>query len=228
MTRVTNVMRLQLMNRQSYVIVPLLVLGGAALLALAIFLLVPYDGPKYAVMAAAAPLWAFLVVGVQALTLSFPFSQALGATRRDFHLGTLLTAAMTSAMLAIIYLAISLVEKATNGWGLNGYFSTPGLDGDAPLAAFASYFVLAMLCFLVGYWSAAVIKRWGTVVLISALVGVAIALTVAALLLVRFGAMQAVAEWAVAQGALGLDAWGLLLVVVLAATSFLTLRRITQ
>ncbi len=228
MTRVTNVMRLQLMNRQSYVIVPLLVLGGAALLALAIFLLVPYDGPKYAVMAAAAPLWAFLVVGVQALTMSFPFSQALGATRRDFHIGTLLTAALTAAMLALIYLVIALLEKATNGWGVNGYFATPGLDGDAPLAAFASYFVLAMLWFLIGYWSSAVLKRWGLVVLLNVLVGLAIALTVAALLLVRFGAMQAVAEWVVAQGALGLDAWGLLLVVVLAASSYLTLRRITQ
>jgi len=228
MTRVANVMRLQLMNRQAYVTVPLIVLGGAMLVALLVFLLIPYGGPKYAGAASVAPLWSFMAVGVQALTLSFPFSQALGATRRDFHIGTLLTAAMTSAMLALIYVVIALIEKATAGWGVNGYFATPGLDGDAPLAAFASYFVLAMLCFLVGYWSAAVIKRWGTVVLISALVGVAIALTVAALLLVRFGAMQAVAEWAVAQGALGLDAWGLLLVVVLAATSFLTLRRITQ
>ena len=56
-------------------------------------------GPKYG-GGAQAPLWYFDVVGIQALTLTFPFSQAMSVTRREFFLGTLLTAAFTSSILA--------------------------------------------------------------------------------------------------------------------------------
>ncbi|MBX3140259.1 MAG: hypothetical protein KF875_05890 [Trueperaceae bacterium] len=228
MTRIGNVMRLQLVNRQAYVVLPLIVLGGAVLIAFLVFLLVPYGGPKHAIGATAAPLWAFVVVGIQALTLSFPFSQALGVTRRDFHLGTVMTAALTSGMLALIYLAIALLEKATGGWGMSGFFALPGLDGDAPLAALASYFTLAMLCFLSGYWCAAIFKRWGTVVLLTVLVGVSLAVVAAALLVIRFGAWDAVVGWLVSQGVLGMSAWGLVLAAALTASSYVTLRRVTQ
>ena len=75
------------------------------MLALAIYAILASDGvagPKYG-GGAQAPLWYFLVVGIQALTLTFPFSQAMSVTRREFYLGTLLTAALTSAILAAVF-----------------------------------------------------------------------------------------------------------------------------
>lgn len=226
MTRIVNVMKMQLVNRQTYIGMPLIILFGAFLLAVVVFVLVPTDEIKFAGGAAVAPLWYFLVVGVQALTLTFPFSQAMSVTRRDFHLGTLLTAAITAAMLAGVYLVISQVEAATGGWSVNGYFTIPGLSGNELYVAALTYFVVAMLLFLSGYCSAAVFKRWGALVLTVILTGIAILLTLAFLLTIRFGAFDAIAHWVVAQGMLGMSLWGLFLAVVLAAGSYLMVKRI--
>ena len=46
----------------------------------------------------------------------------MSVTRREFYLGTLLTAALTSAILAGIAVVGGLVEQATDGWGMNGWF----------------------------------------------------------------------------------------------------------
>ena len=92
MSRTLNVVRMQFVNRQTYIWVPLLVLVGAFVLSLMIFAMIPDDGVKVG-GGSQAPLWYFLVVGVQSLTLTFPFSQAMSVTRREFYLGTLLTAA---------------------------------------------------------------------------------------------------------------------------------------
>lgn len=226
MNRIGNVMKMQLVNRQTYIGMPLIILTGAFLLAVIVFLLVPTDELKFAGGAAVAPLWYFTVVGVQALTLTFPFSQAMSITRRDFHLGTLLTAAITAAMLAATYLVISLIEAATGGWGVNGYFTVPGLSGEELFFAALAYFVAAILLFLSGYWSAAVYQRWGAVTLTAILTGLAVLLTLGFILAVRFGTLQQAIQWIAMQGILGMSLWGLLLAFVLAAGSFLMVRRI--
>lgn len=226
MNRVVNVMKMQLVNRQTYIGMPLIILSGAFLLTVFVVVLIPADELKFAGGAAAAPLWYFLVVGVQALTLTFPFSQAMSITRRDFHLGTLLTAVITAGVLAVIYLAISLIESATGGWGVNGYFTVPGLSDNQLAIAPLSYFVIAMLMFLSGYGSAAVFKRWGALVLTIILTGLAILLTLALLLSVRSGSWDVMVNWATAQGMLGMTLWGLLLAAVLAAGSYLLVRRV--
>lgn len=225
MTNVIKVVRLQLLNRSTYVYMPLLILAGALLLALLVFALIPTSEAKYGFGAAGAPLWSFLVVGVQALTLTFPFSQALSITRRDFHLGTLLTAALTSGMLAAAFAAIGVIERATHGWGMNGYVTLPSLGGDAPGAAFLAYFVIAMLFFVSGYFCAAINKRWGALALIAALVGLTLVLAVVILLVFRAGVAGEVEAWLVAQGALGLALWGLALLAVLGLGSLAVIRR---
>ena len=91
MSRTLNVVRMQLINRQTFVWVPLLVLGGSLILSLVIFALwIPVvTAPKYGGGAQAT-----LVVlpgrrRAGDVTLTFPFSQAMSVTRREFYLGTL-------------------------------------------------------------------------------------------------------------------------------------------
>ena len=157
MNRTLSVVRMQLINKQTYIWIPLLILGGASSLALAVYAIL-YDsglqGPFYG-GGAQAPLWYFGIVGIQALTLTFPFSQAMSVTRREFYLGTLLTAALTSAILAAIAVVGGLIERATDGWGVNGwFFGLPWVWENGPLGAFLVNFVLAMLFFVIGFWAA--------------------------------------------------------------------------
>jgi hypothetical protein len=228
MNRTLNVIRLQLINRQTYIWVPLLVLGGSLLITLAIYAILSNAGiqsPKYG-GGAQAPLWYFGVVGVQALTLTFPFSQAMSVTRREFYLGTLLTAAITGVSLSIVFVLGGLVEQATNGWGMNGYFFyLPWIWEGGPLAAGVFFFTVTMLFFIAGFWAATIYKRFGSVALTTVLVGLGALLVLAMFLVGQANAWVQVFTWFGNQGAIGLALWGLVLGAVLAGISSLTLRR---
>lgn len=228
MNRTVSVVRMQLINRQTYIWVPLLVLGGSFLITLAIYAILINAGVDEAMYGggAQAPLWYFGVVGIQALTLTFPFSQAMSVTRREFYLGTLLTAAMAGGALALIFVVGGLLERATGGFGLNGYFFyLPWIWESGPLGAGIFYFTITMLFFVAGFWAATIYKRFGSVALTTVLVGIAALLVLALFLVGQAQAWAQMFTWFAEQGALGLAAWGMLLVVVLAGISYLTLRR---
>ena len=228
MNRTLNVVRMQLINRATYIWIPLMVLGGALVISILVWAVLVGSGVRADFIGggAQAPLWYFLVVGVQALTLTFPFSQAMSVTRRDFYLGTLLTAALTAGLLSVVFVVGGLIEIATDGWGLNGYFfSIPWLWESGPAVAWLFYFVVAMLFFVIGFWAATIYKRFGSVWLTTVLVGVGLLFVGLLWLIGRLEAWGRVFEWFATQGALGLTLWGLLLTALLAASSFLTLRR---
>lgn len=225
MSRTLNVVRMQFVNKLTYIWVPLLVLVGAFVLTLLVFSLIPGDGVKVG-GGTQAPLWYFLVVGVQSLTLTFPFSQAMSVTRREFYLGTLLAATVTAAMLSVIFVIGGLVEQATNGWGMNGYFFyLDGLWAAGPFGALLSYFVIAMLFFITGFWAATIYKRFGNLWLTVVLVALGLVFVGLLWLAGRLDAWAEIGAWLAAQGALGMTLWGVVLGVVLAGASFLTLRR---
>lgn len=228
MNRAVNVVRMQFVNKQTYIWVPLLILIGSLVLSLLIFSMLQHvDGPKYS-GGSQAPLWYFLVVGVQALTMTFPFSQAMSVTRRSFYLGTLAAAAVTSLMLAIIFIVGGLIEQATGGYGIDGYFFY--LDWiwlHGWWAAGIFYFVVAMMFFVIGFWAATIYKRWGTLWITITLLALGLVLVGAMWLIGQLNAWVQVFTWIADQGALGLALWGIALLVVLAGASYLTLRRAT-
>src|SRR5690606_19733954 len=133
MRRTLNVVRLQLINRDTFILVPLIVLAGATLVSVLIYALIPVDTPKYG-GGGQAPLWVFFAVGMTARTYTFPFSQAISITRREFFIGTLLTAALGSAFMGILFLIGGGIELLTDGWGVNGWvFHLPWIWEAGPL-----------------------------------------------------------------------------------------------
>ena len=228
MNRTLSVVRMQLINKQTYIWIPLIILGGAFLLAMAIYAILSssgVEGPFYG-GGAQAPLWYFGIVGIQALTLTFPFSQAMSVTRREFYLGTLLTAVLTSAILAGIAVVGGLIERATDGWGMNGwFFMVPWVWESGPLGALIFNFVAAMLFFIVGFWAATIYKRFGALWLTIVLAGVGALFVLGLWVVGRLEAWGVIFEWFTAQGVVGLSLWGVVLGAVLAASAFLTLRR---
>lgn len=228
MNRTLNVVRMQLVNRQTYIWIPLLILGGSFAITLAVYALIQgagADGVKVG-GGAQAPLWYFLAIGVQALTLTFPFSQAMSVTRREFYLGSLLTAALTSAILAVIFVVGGVIETATDGWGMNGYFfSLPWLSDSGPVLMGLFYFVLAMLFFVVGFGAATVYKRFGALGVTITLLGVALLLLGALWMIGISDAWVPVFGWFAGIGAGGLTLLLAGLAVVVAGSAFPLLRR---
>lgn len=225
MSRVLNVIRLQLVNRQTFIWVPLIVLGGATVVSILIYAMIPVDAPKYG-GGGQAPLWVFFAVGMSAMTLTFPFSQAMSITRREFFVGTMLTAVLASALMAVIFLIGGGIEMLTNGWGVNGYlFHLPWLWEVGPLGAFVVFFTLAMFFFVVGFTGATIYKSWGPTVLTIASLALVLVLVGIVFLVTRLELWGQVGASIMSLGALGLALWGLVVVAVLAGISFLAFRR---
>ncbi len=225
MSRTLNVIRLQLINKQTFIWVPLIVLGGAVLVSVLIYAMIPGGDPKYG-GGGQAPLWVFFAVGMTAMTLTFPFSQAMSITRREFFFGTLITAILGSAFMGVLFLIGGGIEMLTNGYGVNGYvFHLPWLWEAGPFGAFVVYFTLALFFFVVGFTGATIYKSWGPVVISVAGVGVALVLLGIVFLITRLELWEQVWFGILDLGALGLALWGLVVVAVLAGISFLAFRR---
>ncbi|PQZ55638.1 MULTISPECIES: hypothetical protein [unclassified Microbacterium] len=225
MGRTLNVIRLQLINRQTFIWVPLIILGSATLLSVLIYAMIPTDGPKYG-GGGQAPLWYFFAIGMSAMTLTFPFSQAMSITRREFFLGTLLTAIIGSTFMGVLFLIGGGIELATNGYGVNGYvFYLPWLWEAGPLGAFVVYVSLALFFFVVGFTGATIYKSWGPTVLTVVSVALSLVLLGLAFLATQFGLWGNVWTGIMGLGALGLALWGLLITAVLTGISFLAFRR---
>ena len=225
MRRTLNVVRLQMINRQTFIWTPLIILVGATLLSILVYAMIPVDTPKYG-GAGQAPLWYFMAIGIGAMTYTFPFSQALSITRREFFLGTMLTAVLASALMGVLFLIGGGIEVLTHGYGVNGYvFYLDWLWEAGPLGAFVVYFTLALGLFVLGFTGATIFKTWGLTVLTISWVAVA-------LLLVGLGFLATKLDWwggfwegVMTLGALGIALWGLVVTVGLMGISFLAFRR---
>ena len=226
--RTRNVVRLQFVNTQTFLWVPALVLAGAWVITMLIYLILQNAGVGGVKMGGGsqAPLWYFLVVGIQALTMTFPFSQAMSLTRREFYLGSLAAAVVSGLGMSLVFVLLGLVEQATDGYGINGYFAYLdwGWEG-GPLAAGLTYFVATMLFFIIGFWSATIYKRFGTAVLTIVLIGIGLLLVGLVALVTWQQAWPAVWQGIVDAGSLGLTLWAIVAGTLLAVGSYLTLRR---
>ncbi|WP_426003177.1 hypothetical protein ACPFL9_13110 [Paenarthrobacter sp. NyZ202] len=227
MSRAVAVARMQLINKWTFLGWPVVILAAAFLMSLAIFALIPVAENKYG-GGSQAPMWYFMVLGIQSMTLVFPFSQGLSISRRAFYLGSLGLFAVIALGMTGLYLLGGVIERATNGWGVSGYFFTIPWVADGPWYSTAAFFfVVMMFMFIIGFWFATIFKRWGTTgVLISTLGTVVVLIGLAALatLLEWWGS---IGGWFAGQSPLSISGWAALLCILLAAGSYATLRHAT-
>jgi len=230
MNRTLNVVRMQLINRQTFVWIPLIVLTASFAMSLAIYGILRsagVPGPIYG-GGSQAPLWVLLAVGISSLSLTFPFSQAMSVTRREFFLGTLLAAAGSAFLLAVVFMLGALVEQWTNGWGIESYFfALDWVVTSGPLVAGFFYFVVALGLFLMGFWTAIVYKRFGPLWLTVLLVGLGALLVGAVWIITSADAWVQVITALAEAGPVGLSLWIAAVTALLGVLSYLTLRRAT-
>ena len=225
MNRTVNVVRMQFVNKYTFVWMPLIILGASFVMSLVIFAMIPYDGAKYG-GGSQAPIWYFFALGIMALSYTFPFSQAMSITRREFFFGTMLAAVVTAVILDVTFVVGGFLEQATRGWGVNGYFFY--LDWvwrSGALMAGVFFAVLSLLLFVVGFWGATLYRRFGAFGLTITLIAIGVVLVAAMWLIGRLDAWGAVFEWIAGLGTGGLAGGMAVATVVLGAISFLTLRR---
>lgn len=228
MKRIMSVVRVHMINKWTFLWLPLVMLFGAAVLTLIVFSMIPgKETLKYAGGASLVPIWYFIGIGSYARTLTFPFVISLGVTRREFYLGSLVTAFFAAIGLGGLFSIGAIIEDATNGWDMNGYFfRIPGLwEAMGPGFTALLYFALIMFMFAIGFLCASVYKRWGSITLTVSLLLLGILIAGAALLITKANAWGAVGDFFITVGAGGVFAILAALTVVMLVGAYAPLRR---
>ena len=205
MKRIWLVPRMLLVNKWPYLFNPAIVLGSSFLLSLLIFKIILDALPEpptepISGWGLQAPIWYFAVVGVQSLTLTFPFSQAMSIPRKVYFAGTLLMALGFSLGFGLIAVLGGVIERATGGWWMNSQFFA------LPWVADGHWWETLLLCggmilfvFTVGFSVATVFKRWGTTMVVAIAATFALLLVGLIALVTRQGWWGAVGDWFTAQ-----------------------------
>lgn len=235
--RILNVVRLNLANPWTTIILPWMILGIIFVANITIWWLILRSvGPENSAdvsegfQYSGASMWIFcymMVVAIQAVNLTFPFALGYGVTRRDFWLGSLVTFTLLSAMYSIGMTILSVIEEATNGWGMGGRMFTAVYFGDGWPQRLFIFFVAFLFFFFFGAAIATVYVRWKAS-------GVTLFFIVLGALLIAAGALltftnnwQLIGDFFGGAGLVGSFAWSLVITGISAVVGFLILSRAT-
>jgi hypothetical protein len=173
-------------DKNQLVKIPLLIIAAGIIVSVIIGELIKLAGaPPEAVREGMrhnqAAMWIltgyFVSLGALLYAKSLPFAVALGATRRDYWLGTTLTLGVTSLGLALFSTLLLAIEKATNGWftGARMYDTYIVGNGDY-FSAFLMAFAISGLSLLAGNFFAAIYLRWKSAGVTIAIIGIVLLL----------------------------------------------------
>lgn len=235
MNRTLAVTRLHLVKRFLTFGVPLLILAFSVLISVAIAVIAARGGVDTASemwssgarnnnTAALSSIVGFLVyLGVQAVATTFPYALAMGTSRREFTVGTLLWSVIVAAVMAVATGIGLWLELATGHWGVNAYMFDSGVLGLGNYGtAMATMFLATLGSLSVGGMFGAVWVRFGARGPV--LVAVLLAVIIVALLLIcapYFGEIFAAIErWHIAVAAI-------IAILIAAAVQVTMLRRAT-
>jgi hypothetical protein len=235
LSRITRVVKLHFANPWPVIITPWLILGLIFVVNLAIWWIVATaggnsqevsDGFQYS----GASFYIFvymLVVAVMAVNQSFAYALGFSSTRRDYYLGTALTFVILSAIYTAGFAVLGAIERATEGWGLQGSMFDSMFFGEGPLEQAFCVFVAFLFFFFVGAASGAVFVRWRAIGLTTFFAVLALVLVGGAALLTLTGNWPAFGAFFANAGFVGSYAWSLVLTAIAAVAGFFLLRRAT-
>jgi hypothetical protein len=237
--RVFAVIKLHFVNRFQILYLPLIVLGAIFLVNLAIWwIIVESTGGNNSSNRSATHLgysgavsyiYVYgIVIAVQAISRTFPFSLGFGVTRRDFYVGSALAFVLLSFGFAVVLTIMSVLEIATNGWGLGGRMFAPlFFTNSFWLLRFVMYFCAFLFLLFIGTAGAAFYVRWKATGLTVFFAIIAIVILAAIAYFTLGHHWDVVGKWIDSSGPVGITVWLLLPAAVFAIAGFFVLRRAT-
>jgi hypothetical protein len=233
---ILRIVRLHCVNPSIFFGIPWLILGSAWAVMMIVGLIITAangpteqmaEGMRYS-WAVLSPQWYLVVVGVQAIGLTFSFALGFGATRRDFWLGTSIMFGIVSLLNAIAIATLVQIEKTTDGWGIGiAMFDSLWYGQQGWLADFYATLALQLLVLFIGASVTTVYMRWRARGMLIVLFG-SIAILLAFIAIVTFTeTWPALFEWFGGIGVVGVFTIVLGFAVLCAAGGYLVIRRAT-
>ncbi|HLY30631.1 MAG TPA: hypothetical protein VKQ36_06360 [Ktedonobacterales bacterium] len=259
MNRIVSVLAMHARDRATWFVIPLSVLGAGfaivLLIALSVDMLFGGATPIYT-GALTTFYFVMILVGIGAVTRTFPFAIGFGARRRDYLLGTLAMGAVVSAAWGILLGLLSLIEaNLVHYWGVGLHFfhlpvfsdgspfrqfcwsyyqdtacmrSDPNYyNNHAPLQQFWVYFALLLFLFLLGLLLGSIYQRFGRIGEYAFFGVVFLLLSVFILVSAIWNWWDAIFGWFDGQSAATLGVWLLPPMALFALASYALLRKAT-
>jgi hypothetical protein len=237
--RILAVTRLHFVNKFQIVGLPLIILGSIFVLNLAIWYIIieSTGGPTpqnlshthLGYSGAVSYIFVYaMVIAVQAISRTFPFSLGFGVTRRDFYLGSVLAFVALSLGFAVVLTIMSVLEIATGGWGVGGRMFAPDyFTNSFWLLRFVMYLCAFLFVLFIGAAGATMFVRWRATGLTVFFVIIAVILVAAVAYFTLTHQWPAVGAWFTASGPIGVTLWTLVPAAIAGVVGFFVLRRAT-
>ncbi|WP_007025575.1 hypothetical protein [Saccharomonospora iraqiensis] len=231
MNRIARLVRIQLVNAPAVLGLPVLIL--ALVIAANVLIFATVQGARGGDAAANSTgaltaIYAVMLVGhLQTMTQMFPFAVSLSATRRDFFGATVLVVGGQSVLYGVLLAVLAVVERATDGWGVNMTLVTlPLFEQEGPLRQVLAYAAPFLLVSFLGIWFGIVFQRWKQLGVWTLGISFGVVAVGFAAVVNRLDAWSAVGEFFTSQPTLMWQAgYPLLASVVFGAAAYLTARR---
>lgn len=231
MKRSIDVVRMQSVSWPATVGWPLGILALSFGANLAIFGLIGDAAPpEDRFTGGVASIYLVMLIGyLQSMTQFFPFALGLSVTRREFWNGTALLVALQAFGFGALLVALLAVERATGGWGIElEFFGLGFMEQSNVLTQWLAYSVPFLALSAMGVLVGVVLKRWGATGMYVQAVGSALLLVGAILALTWRSWWDDLGRFFTDQSTLALlVGYPFAIAVLLAAASFLTIRRAT-
>ncbi|KQQ93363.1 hypothetical protein ASF62_16890 [Leifsonia sp. Leaf325] len=230
-----RIVRLHSINPSVFFGIPAIILAGAWAVVMVIGLIAQGAGATPADLenmryswAVISPQWYLVVVGVQAVGLTFSFALGFGATRRDFWLGTAVMFVLVSVLFAAVIATLVQIEIATGGWGLGVHMFDALWYGQTNwFVDFYTAFALEMLVLFIGAAVTTIYMRWripGMLIITAAFTAVLLGGIAWATLT---SSWAAIFEWFGALGLVGGFSLVLAIAVLCGVGGYIVIRRAT-
>lgn len=175
---------------------PVGILAGSFLISYLIFFLVQSDQDYNFTGSVFAVFGFVLAFYLQAMTQTFPFALGLTVTRHEFFTATTLMALAQSAVFALALYLLSVLEAATDGWGVRmRMFGLARYFTDSPALQFLTLFASLLFVAAIALAAGAVHQRWKVTGTLTAGVVVLGGLSLAALLVTWARAWPSIGSW---------------------------------
>jgi hypothetical protein len=183
MNTLVNVGRYHLVDRFTWLALPWGIMAFSFLVNIGVALAVPTE-PRGIYTGGLVSLYIFMLIcGSLSMTRSLPFGLMMGISRRTYYAGTALLVLTLGVVYGLSLTLLQLIERATNGWGLNlHYFRIPWILDGPWYETWLTSFVLLVAFVLYGMWYGLVFRRWslpGLVAFIAAQILVALLAVIA-------------------------------------------------
>jgi hypothetical protein len=183
MNTLVNVGRYHLVDRFTWLALPWGIMAFSFLVNIGVALAVPTE-PRGIYTGGLVSLYIFMLIcGSLSMTRSLPFGLMMGISRRTYYAGIALLVLTLGVVYGLSLTLLQLIERATNGWGLNlHYFRIPWILDGPWYETWLTSFVLLVAFVLYGMWYGLVFRRWslpGLVAFIAAQILVALLAVIA-------------------------------------------------